>query len=76
MGEFFKFLLSLGLDVNARNSSGQTILHLLAAHEVPRAEDVRLAIESGADKEIRDNMGRRPYDVTPRSKTEVLKILE
>jgi ankyrin repeat protein len=74
--DFFNFLLSLGLDINATNDAGQTILHVLAAHEVPRAEDLRLAIESGADKEIRDLSGRRPYDVTPMSKADVRAVLK
>jgi ankyrin repeat protein len=73
---YFKFLLGLGLDINATNNAGQTILHVLAAHEVPRAEDVRLAIESGADRQIKDARGRRPYDVTPKSKTDMLAVLQ
>jgi len=43
---------------------------------VPRAEDVRLAIESGADRQIKDARGRRPYDVTPKSKTDMLAVLQ
>ena len=74
--EFFKFLLSLGLDVNAQDGSGSTILHFLAVWEGTREQDVRLAIESGADKNIKDVRGRRPYDVALKSNPEVRETLK
>ncbi len=73
--DFFKFLLQTGFSVNVTNAQGQTILHLLAGHEVTRPEDVQLALESGADKELRDKAGRAARDLVPASRTEIAALL-
>lgn len=57
--------LRLGADVNAQSpDDGSTALHI-AAHAKGEflTEALRVLIEHGADKELRDNLGRRPVDI-------------
>lgn len=55
------WILPKGLDVNARNSLGET--PLLLAAEKGNAEAVKLLIEGGADKSIADKKGRTPLQL-------------
>lgn len=71
----FKHLLGCGIDINARNKSGQTMLHVLVASGNATTADVKLAVDSGADKSIRDLFGRSAHDMTPRAKPEVAALL-
>jgi ankyrin repeat protein len=63
---FLDFLLGLGLDINATDHAGQTILHLAAQKGWLSAADIRLMLQRGADPSIRDGAGKRPRDVAPR----------
>jgi ankyrin repeat protein len=58
---FFDYLLSLGLDINAADRAGQTMLHI-AAQRFYQAENIALLLKRGARKNSRDNQGHRPFD--------------
>lgn len=73
---FFKHMLGQGIGINAGNKNGQTILHMLARSAISTDDDVRLALDSGADKTIRDKFGRSAHDMTPRAKPEVAALLK
>jgi ankyrin repeat protein len=53
-------LLQNGADVNAKNKSGRTPLHIAA--QKGNTELVRLLLASGANKTAKDNLGMTPYD--------------
>lgn len=72
--EYLKYLLSLGLDINATNGTGQTILHLLHP-ELASPEDVALLKSLGADPSVRDKSGRTSYDFMPRSRADLREAL-
>ena len=60
----FKVFLQIGMDVNMKNSDGQTPLHILASHsesyEIPKIEAL---LERGANPLIADLQGQTPLDV-------------
>ncbi|MER0240410.1 hypothetical protein [Fulvimarina sp. MAC8] len=60
-------LLAEGLDINAQNNVGQTILHLAAPNAIDAAS-IELLLERGADRSLRDAKGKRAVDLIPRSK--------
>ena len=62
-GALRRFVVNLEMTVR----EGQSVERLCGAGH---------RFDSGADKSIKDNRGRRPYDVTPKSRTEILQILE
>ncbi len=68
---FYKFLLDLGLDINALDNNGQTLLHRMAPGELTQAADIQLALTSGADATIKDKTDKRAYDLVPLSHEEV-----
>jgi hypothetical protein len=70
----FKHLLSLGLDINAVDDKGQTMLHRMA-DRVDEPKDFALYLASGADKSIKDKTGKRAYDLVPESLTDVRSLL-
>jgi ankyrin repeat protein len=63
-----RYLVDNGVDINAGDGAGQTVLHLIAKGEYGGEDDVALLLELGADKSVRDKKGRRPSAVVPRSK--------
>lgn len=75
---FFKFLLSLGIDINTRDDKGQTLLHIAAAREGygENASNYQLLIASGADKSIKDKVGQRAFDLVPKSLKDVRALLK
>jgi ankyrin repeat protein len=73
--DYFEFLLGLGFDINATNAKGHTILHILGRLELAREEDIQFALDRGADKTLRNTAGKRAYDVTPKSKAEIRRLL-
>jgi ankyrin repeat protein len=73
--EYFEFLLGLGFDINAANAKGETLLHILARLEFAREEDVQLALDRGADKSLRNAAGKRAFDVAPKSKAGMRRLL-
>jgi ankyrin repeat protein len=74
-GDLFRYLLKLGLDINAVDDRGRTALHFMAHGAYTRPEDIQAVVAAGADKSIRDKMGLRPFDYAPRAHTEVRKQL-
>lgn len=75
---FFKFLLGLGLDINAQDDNGQTMLHLAAAREDydESGPNFELLIANGADKSINDKTGRRAFDMVAKSLEKVRAVLK
>lgn len=55
------YLVKLGADLNVTNNGGATPLHR-AAHKHDY-ETAKLLMNSGADYNIRDRMGKSPYDL-------------
>lgn len=72
---FFEFLLSLGIDINAVDNKGQTMLHRMAVR-VDNPADVALYLASGADRSIKDKDGKRAYDLVPKSLKDVRALLK
>ena len=71
----FKYLLSLGLDINAVDDKGQTMLHRMA-ERVDEPKDIALYLASGADKSIKDKLGKRAFDLAPKSLKDVRAVLK
>ncbi|MGI4944947.1 MAG: ankyrin repeat domain-containing protein [Janthinobacterium lividum] len=63
-------LLGLGLDINATDGVGQTMLHV-AATRVENPADIQLLLDRG----VRDARGRRPKDLARRSLKDVRALL-
>ncbi len=76
--EFFEFLLGLGLEINARDDKGQTMLHIAAERENhdSAAANFELLIAHGADKSIKDASGKRAFDLAARSLKKVREVLK
>lgn len=68
-------LLSLGLPIDGADSDGRTVLHELAETEYADPVHVRVLTDRGADKNLRDKQGRRPYDLAPTSNAELREAL-
>jgi ankyrin repeat protein len=69
----FKYYQGLGLDINAADRNGTTVLHLAAGGA--RKDDLALLLTLGADKTARDNNARLPADRVPRSNPEQRDLL-
>jgi ankyrin repeat protein len=69
----FKYYQGLGLDINAMDQNGMTVLHWAAAWSTK--DDVALLLTLGADKTARNNSGQVPADRVPRSNPEVRDLL-
>lgn len=69
-------LLALGVAINEPDRDGQAVLHALAGRSLAQPEDVRLLAERGADKELRDRQGRRPFDLARKSDAELREALQ
>lgn len=63
-----RYLVENGVDINAGDGEGQTVLHLIARSEYGGDDDVALLLQLGADNGVTDKKGRRPSAVVPRSK--------
>jgi ankyrin repeat protein len=76
--EFFNYLLGLGLDINAQDNAGQTLLHIAAARESydESRENYELLIKNGADTSIQDKNGKRAVDLAAKSLTKVRAVLK
>ncbi|MNO51759.1 Ankyrin repeats (3 copies) [compost metagenome] len=68
-------LLSRGIDINAVDDAGQTVLHIAAPVAFDAASLV-LLLERGAQKDLRDHSGKRPVDLVSRSKKDIRDVLE
>lgn len=75
---FFKYLLELGIDINAQDEKGQTMLHLAAAREsyAQSGPNYRILIANGADTSIRNNDGKRAFDLVAKSLKPVRAVLQ
>ena len=67
-------LLALGIDINATDAAGRTVLHV-AAKCMDNPADIQLLLDRGADRTIRDGQGRRPKDLVRRSLREMRALL-
>jgi len=71
--ELFKYFQGLGLDINAADRNGSTVLHLAAPYA--GREDIALLLTLGADKTLRDNGGRLPLDRVSKSNLDARDLL-
>lgn len=60
--EFLKRLIALGIDINAKDTNGQTILHH-AAMLSKTSDLLKFLIASGADKNVRTEFEESAYDL-------------
>lgn len=67
-------LLEEDLDINARNDAGRTVLRLAAPDAVDAAA-IRLLLDRGADRTLRDADGKRALDLVPRLKKDLRAAL-
>ncbi|SIT53210.1 hypothetical protein BQ8794_110016 [Mesorhizobium prunaredense] len=63
-------LLSQGIDVNARDKAGQTVLHI-AAPDAIDAASIELLLKRGADRSLKNLNGKRAIDLIPRSRKDL-----
>lgn len=71
--KIIKLLLANGVDINAKNSSGETAL----MHSTISTKKVKILLELGADKKIKDSNGQTAYERVKNKKdvTQELKDL-
>lgn len=70
-----EYLLATGIDINATDELGRTMLHV-AIERTDVAADIQLLLDRGADKSIRDNDGTRAFDLTRRSLKDIRALLK
>jgi len=68
-------LLSQGIDINAVDNTGQTVLHV-AAPDAIDAASIELLLVRGSDSSIRDHAGKLAIDRVPRSKKDLRAALK
>ena len=59
--ELVKYFLNKKHDLNDVNKKGQTALHI--ACELGNEKIINLLVENGANIDIKDNKGRKPFDI-------------
>ena len=69
----FEFYRGLGIDINAADHAGATVLHLAAQYW--GKDDIALLLKLGADKTRPDQKGRPPVDYAPPSDAELRALL-
>ena len=71
-----KWILEYGINVNMTDSNGWSSLHWAVASTDDSAEVVKLLLEHGNDKSIRDKQGRTAFDIAKKFKrTEDITML-
>ena len=70
-----RHLVGNGVDINAVDGDGQTVLHLIARAEYGDEADAALMLQLGADKSLKDRKGSRPSAVVPRRKAKLRAAL-
>lgn len=68
-------LLAQGIDINAVDDAGQTMLHAAAIYATA-PEDIQLLLDRGADATARDKSGKRAVDLVSRSQKEIRSALK
>ncbi len=63
-------LLSQGIDINAQDRTGQTVLHI-AAPDAIDAASIELLLKRGADRSLKNSDGKRAVDLIPRSRKDL-----
>lgn len=66
--------LRKGIDINAVDDAGQTVLHAAVPYATA-PEDIQLLLDRGADRTIRDSNGERAVDLVSRSHKEIRSVL-
>lgn len=62
--ETLRYVISAGNNMNAKDSSGKTILHRLAESTIEGSDrELKAAIELGADVNVQDNQGNTPLHI-------------
>ncbi len=65
-----KFLQGEGLSINHQDFQGKSLLHLWATNPEREEKSILKLIELGADKELQDNRGYKPFDAPESYHTE------
>ena len=63
--ELVKYFVNKKYDLNDVNKKGQTALHL--ACELGNEKIINFLVENGANVDIRDNKGKKPFDILSKS---------
>ena len=67
-------LKEMGLDINAKDASGNTILHLnVRGKNWASSALVTMLLENGADPELMNNEGKKPIDLATKRNVKILK---
>ena len=61
--DHIKWMLARGINVNVTDNNGWSSLHWAVASTDDSAEVVKLLLERGSDKSIRDKQGRTAFDI-------------
>lgn len=75
--EVMKLLIDLGLDINHKNNSKETPLHIAAAYNKNEShlKIIELLLKNGADVDARDSSGLTPlYNLVRRSNIKVVQL--
>lgn len=74
--DHIKWILEYGINVNVTDSNGWSSLHWAVASTDDSTELVKLLLERGGDKSIRDKQGRTAFDIAKKFKrTEDIAML-
>lgn len=71
--DLFAVLQGFGVDIDAADRSGTTLLHVAATR--CGLDDLRYLLARGADPSLRDGAGRRPSDLVPAGKPTLRALL-
>jgi ankyrin repeat protein len=66
--EALKFSIELGLDLDAVNASGDTVMHVAATTNLGSPAVIRFLFEKGARLDVKNKAGRTPLDAVLRAR--------